>query len=142
MTVPNGSRYLLAAMVLIALVAAAPGILHADPFNLSANWNYSENGGESVEEQWKLNQSYSLGFNKSLTALTNLTSSVRYTKSTGVLDSDSTVISPSLSLTTRNDLFHLTSAQLKINVIRTIIHRQLHAFGRSPATHYWTTCPG
>jgi hypothetical protein len=100
------SRYILKVFLLVVLLGGIPGLLHADPFNLTGNWSYLESGGD-VEDSWQFNQSYSLSGSKSLAASSDLSASFRYTKSSRQEGEDAVVMSPSATLGIRNDLFSL-----------------------------------
>ncbi len=105
--VPGVLRHIFKVLLLVVIFGGIPGLLHADPFSLTANWKYSENGGEALVNSSRFNQNYSLSVVKSLSSLSDLTAALRYTKTERSDDSDSEILSPSATLSVRNDLFAL-----------------------------------
>ncbi len=91
----------------LAIVLALPVVCDADPFSLSGNWNYRENGGDDIETTDSFNQSYNLNFVKQLSAAMNLSASTRYNENQLSSGNDSSSLNPSASFDLRNDLFSL-----------------------------------
>ncbi len=92
---------------LLALMLACPDVCCAEPFSLTGNWNYSESGGDVVENEDSLTQSYNLNFVKQLSAGMNLSASSRYNENQLSSGNDSSSVNPSASFDLRNDLFSL-----------------------------------
>ncbi|MEJ2200966.1 MAG: hypothetical protein P8X63_08135 [Desulfuromonadaceae bacterium] len=80
----------------------------ADPFSLTGNLSYRENGGDKVDTVSSFSQSYNLGFHKQLSSMMNFTSSVRYNDSKTSGGNDSSSVNPSATFNLRNDFFFLS----------------------------------
>ena len=96
---------LLLGLVGLFVLTAVP--CAADPFSVSGNWNYRENGREDADTLTSFNQSYNLNFAKQLSAMMDLSSSIRYNDSQVSEGQDSSSLNPSATLNLRNDLFSL-----------------------------------
>ncbi|OHB29066.1 MAG: hypothetical protein A2X84_03035 [Desulfuromonadaceae bacterium GWC2_58_13] len=103
-------RFLLRIVIvlgLLSMVLATPVVYGGDPFSLSGNWNFRQNGGDEVETAESFNQSYNLNFIKQLSAAMNLSAATRYNENQLSDGDDSSSINPSASFDLRNDLFSL-----------------------------------
>lgn len=100
-------RYLRCLLLLGACLGFSAALAWTAPFSLTGSLDYAETGGD-VEETWQFNQTYSLLANKELTASSNLSANFRYTKNRRSEGSDIVLMSPSATLTLRNDLFSMS----------------------------------
>ncbi len=93
---------------LLALVLGTAAPCGADPFSVSGNWNYRENGGDATDTLTNFSQSYNLNFAKQLSSMMDFSSAVRYNESQASEGQDSNSLNPSASFNLRNDFFSLS----------------------------------
>ena len=114
----NSMRLL--AVLGLALLLVGPHRAVADPFSVSGNLNYRENGGDDMDTQRALNQSYNLNFIKQLSSSMDFSAATRYNNYQdfkGTDDNDSNSISPSAAFDLRNEWFslNLNGSQNRMN---------------------------
>lgn len=100
------SLILLSGLILL-LLSGAGLVCAGDPLGFTGNWNYRENGGDTVDSSSQLNQSYSLSYMKDLSATMAFSGSVRYSETLPSEGADTRTLNPSFSFDARNDLFSM-----------------------------------
>ena len=96
----------LCSLLLTGVSALCSHGVWADPFRFDGNLNYLKLGGDQ-DNQTSLNDSYSLYFDKSLSAGMLFTGNMRYSNQTLSDGADTSFYSPSATLDLRNNLFSL-----------------------------------
>ncbi|MDX9709156.1 MAG: hypothetical protein RBT64_06345 [Trichloromonas sp.] len=117
---PCRNRLRLLAVLGLALLLVVPHRAGADPFSVSGNLNYRENGGDDLDTQRSLNQSYNLNFIKQLSSAMDFSAATRYNNYQdfqGTDDNDSSSINPSAAFDLRNEWFslNLNGSQNRMN---------------------------
>lgn len=104
---PCRNRLRLLAALGLALLLVAPHRGAADPFSVSGNLNYRQNGGEEISTEDAFNQSYNLNFIKQLSSAMDFSAATRYNENRLSDGNDSSSINPSAAFDLRNEWFSL-----------------------------------
>lgn len=114
---PCRSSVRLVAAVALAVLLGAGGAA-ADPFSVSGNLNYRENGGDDLDTKRTLNQSYNLNFIKQLSSAMDFSAAARYNENQFSDGDDSNSVNPSASFDLRSEWYslNLNGSQNRLNV--------------------------
>lgn len=104
---PCRNRLRLLAVLGLALLLVAPHRAGADPFSVSGNLNYRQNGGDEISTEDAFNQSYNVNFIKQLSSAMDFSAATRYNENRISDGNDSSSINPSAAFDVRNEWFSL-----------------------------------
>ncbi|BCA79346.1 hypothetical protein AOP6_1133 [Desulfuromonas sp. AOP6] len=83
-----------------------PLLFAASPLGLAGNWQYADQGGD-LDTPWSFNEYYNLDFSKDLTDAMNFAGTARYNNNRREGGERHSLLTPTVSLDVRNDLFSL-----------------------------------